>query len=320
MKAQTVGAESAEHGGMARAWPHRSVAARSVRRPGAHGLLPVALLILVLTDALAGPRRAAAGGLPPTEVVAAVAAAYGSGGTLAVVVSRQLTPDADVPARAADARTARLMRLSADNGEVASRPFPSASMVKLYLAEDVLRRARAGSITLTPQDHDLLARMIRSSDDPAASAVWVRFDGPQIVRAVAQRFGLTATSPPARPGQWGETMTSARDLARFLALLPVVAHPADAAQLLAWMRSATPIAADGFDQQFGVFGTIPDAVGVKQGWMCCVGGYRHLHSVGVVGTRVVVLLSEVPSAVGYAQAKAWLSAAGAQVPVPRGGS
>ena len=38
--------------------------------------------------------------------------------------------------------------------------------------------------------------------------------------------------------------------------------------------------------------------------MCCVGGNRHLHSVGVVGHRVVVLLSEVPRAVGYDEARA----------------
>jgi hypothetical protein len=175
-------------------------------------------------------------------------------------------------------------------------------------------------VVLSPADRELLARMIRSSDDPAASSLWVRFDGPRIVRSVAQRYGLTATSPPARPGQWGETMTSARDLARFLTLLPVVAHPDDATQLLEWMRSATPIASDGFDQRFGLFGTIPDTPAVKQGWMCCVSGVRHLHSVAVVGTRVVVLLSEVPARVGFGQARAWLSAAGAEVPVPRGGS
>jgi hypothetical protein len=45
---------------------------------------------------------------------------------------------------------------------------------------------------------------------------------------------------------------------------------------------------------------VPPAGGsaVKQGWTCCVGGLRHLHSVVVVGTQVVVLLSQVPGAVG----------------------
>ena len=148
----------------------------------------------------------------------------------------------------------------------------------------------------------------------------MRFDGPRTVRAVALRYDLTGTSPPVRPGQWGETMTTARDLARFLALLPVLAHPEDVALLMEWMASATPIAADGFDQRFGLFGTLAGGPAVKQGWMCCVGGYRHLHSVAVVGTLVVVLLSEVPRSVGYDQARAWLDAAGRAVPAPRGGS
>ena len=283
------------------------------------GLLPLALLVLLLTEALGEPRRAQANGVPPAEVVAAITAAYGTGGMVAVVVARQLTLDPDLPVRAAEVRAARFIARSADNGQVAQRPFPSASMVKLFLAEDVLRRARAGAVVLSAEDRHLLARMIRSSDDPAASAVWVRFDGPRTVRVVAQRYDLTGTSPPVRPGQWGETMTTARDLARFLALLPVMAHPDDVALLMEWMASATPIAADGFDQRFGLFGTLAGGPAVKQGWMCCVGGYRHLHSVAVVGTRVVVLLSEVPRAVGYDQARAWLDAAGRAVPAPPGG-
>jgi hypothetical protein len=121
------------------------------------------------------------------------------------------------------------------------------------------------------------------------------------------------------PGQWGETTTTARDVARFLALLPSVAHPDDAASLLGWMSGATPQAADGFGQQFGVFGTAPAMTPVKQGWMCCVGGNRHLHSVGVVGARVVVLLSEVPRAVGYDEARAALTAAAAALPPPPSG-
>ena len=284
------------------------------------GLLPLALLVLVLTEVLVDPRRAQAHGVPPAEVVAAMTAAYGTGGTVAVVVASQLTIDPSLPVRAAEARAVRFIASSADNGRIARRPIPSASMVKLFLAEDVLRRARTGAVVLSAEDRQLLARMISSSNDPAASAVWVRFDGARTVRAVALRYDLTGTSPPARPGQWGETMTTARDLARFLTLLPVLAHPDDAAQLMAWMAAATPIAADGFDQRFGLFGTLAGGPAVKQGWMCCVGGYRHLHSVAVVGGRVVVLLSEVPSSVGYDQARTWLDAAGRAVPPPRGGS
>jgi hypothetical protein len=275
-------------------------------------LLAVALTCLVAGSVLA-PGRAAADGPPPAEIIPAMTAAYGSTGTLAVVVATQQSRRAGLPPRAVEARSARLLALAGDNG-LADRPFPTASMVKLFVAEDVLHRARTGQVSLSADDLATLQVMIARSDDPAASEMWVRFDGARIVRDVAVRYGLRGTAPPAVRGQWGETITTARDLARFLSLLPVVAHPDDAATLLEWMRGATPIAADGFDQQFGVFGTVQGTPAVKQGWMCCVSGQRHLHSVGVVGHRVIVLLSEVPRSVGYAAARAALSAAAATIP------
>ncbi|TFV66199.1 UNVERIFIED_ORG: LppW family protein [Bacillus sp. AZ43] len=289
------------------------------RRHGPPGprrvLLPLTLFALLLAEVLLAPdRRAAAGGPPPAELLAAAASAYPPVGTLAVAVARQQ----DVVAasiRAAEARSARLARATAGNA-AADRAFPAASMVKLFVAEDVLRRARAGVLALRPDDPALLEAMIRRSDDPAASALWVRHGGGRMVTDVARRYGLTGTAPPVVPGQWGQTVTTARDLARFLSLLPVAAHPDDAATLLGWMRSADGVAADGFDQRFGLFGTAPPRTAVKQGWMCCVDGARHLHSVGVVGRRVVVLLSEVPRAVGYEQARAALTAAAAALPPP----
>jgi hypothetical protein len=256
----------------------------------------------------------AADDVTPADIVPAVTAAHGDLGTFAVVVADQEERQTDVSIRAAEARTAQVLARTAGN-ELADRPFPTASLVKLFLAADVLHRARTGEVALTPADRAQLEVMIRSSNDPAASDLWVRFGGAQAVRDVAVRYGLTDTAPPRRWGQWGETTTTAADLARFLTRLPVIAHPDDAEALLGWMRTATPIASDGFDQEFGVFGTLPGAA-VKQGWMCCLAGQRHLHSVGVVGGRVVVLLSEVPSSVGWDRAEAALDAAAAAVPVP----
>ena len=284
------------------------------RLPRVGALLPLVLLAALVV--LPSP-PARAGGPPPADLVAAITAAYGSEGTLGVVVARLQRPARGLSINAAEARSARVAAATAGNGPAAHRPFPTASMVKLYLAEDVLHRARAGRIALTPDDLGLLEWMIRSSDDPAASALWVRYDGDRMVRDVAARYGLTGTAPPTIPGQWGQATTTARDLARFLSLLPVVAHPDDAAALLGWMREATGRAADGFDQRFGLFGTAPPATAVKQGWMCCVGGSRHLHSVGIIGARVVVLLSEVPRAVGYDAARAALTVAASAVPPPR---
>jgi hypothetical protein len=190
-------------------------------------------------------------------------------------------------------------------------------MVKLFMAEDILHRARTGGLPLTREDFALMQVMIRSSDDPAASTLWVRHGGARMVSDVAARYQLSGTAPPLRAGQWGLTTTTARDLARFLSLLPVVAHPADAGALLAWMRTATPVAADGFDQRFGLYGSVPGMPAVKQGWMCCVGGNRHLHSVAVIGRRVVVLLSEFPEPAGDDAGRAALGAAAAALPPPR---
>jgi Beta-lactamase enzyme family len=286
------------------------------RTPGSRALLPLLLLAVLVGGLLLAPeRRAAAGGPPAAQLVPAVVAAYPPVGTLAVAVARQQTPVAGLSIRAAEARTARLTA-SAAGSAAADRPFPTASMVKLFMADDILHRARTGRLVLRADDPGLLRDMISRSDDPAASTLWVRYGGGQMVTDVARRYRLAGTAPPASPGQWGQATTTARDLARFLAVLPSAAHPDDAAALLGWMREATALGADGFDQRFGLFGTGLPQVAVKQGWMCCVGGSRHLHSVGVVGNRVVVLLSEVPRSTGYDTARAALTAAAAVIPPP----
>ena len=280
------------------------------------GQVALALLALILAGTvLPAQRPAAAGGPPATQVVPAVVAAYPLPGTLAVVVAKQLVPVAGLSVRAAEARSARLAATGAGNA-AADRAFPTASMVKLFIAEDILYRARTGRLALRADDPALLREMIRGSDDPAASELWIRYGGGQMVTDVARRYRLTGTAPPVVRGQWGEATTTARDLARFLALLPSAAHPDDAAALLGWMGEVTALAADGFDQRFGLLGTASPQTAVKQGWMCCVGGNRHLHSVGIVGHRVVVLLSEVPRGTGYDAARRALTAAASAIPAP----
>jgi hypothetical protein len=277
------------------------------------------VLALLLTGALLAPTGPAAADIPAppgvvSGIVPAIVAAYGQAGTLGVAVTRQVgrpgTPGAPVAACTGAGVGA------VDEGSDADRPFPTASLVKLFVAEDVLHRARVGLLPLTGEDLVLLQDMIRRSDDAAASRLWVRYGGGRMVVDVAARYGLTGTTPPASPGQWGSTITTARDVACFLARLPGVAHPADARALMSWMRTATPVAADGFDQRFGLLGAVPGLPAVKQGWMCCLGGKRYLHSVGVVGSRVVVLLSEVARSGGYEAGAAALSAAAAVVPPP----
>jgi Beta-lactamase enzyme family len=280
-------------------------------------IVPLVLLTLVVVEALLPPDRQAAAGAPPAaQLVPAVVEAYPPVGTLAVFIARLHVPLDGLSIRAAEARSARVAA-SATGNAAADRPFPTASMVKLFMAEDILHRARTGQLTLGADDPVLLQDMIRRSDDRAASALWDRYGRGQMVAAVARRYRLAGTAPPSEPSQWGEATTTAHDLGRFLALLPTVAHPDDAAVLLRWMRTATPLGADGFDQRFGMFATAPPLTAVKQGWMCCVGGKRHLYSVAVACSRVVVLLSEVARSTGYDDARAALTAAAAAIPPPR---
>lgn len=251
--------------------------------------------------------------MPSSPVTAAAAAGSLPGATVAVAVVEQ--PDLVQRRPARGPRTVPAPRPSL-SGPEAERPFPTASLVKLFVAEDVLRRARAGQVVLDDRDRAWLREMVRSSDDDAASALWVRFGGGRMVADVAARYGLTGTGPPLVPGRWGQAVTTARDLAVFLARLPVLAHPDDAAALLGWMAEVTPVAADGYDQRFGVL-ALPGPVAAKQGWMCCVDGMRHLHSVGIVEGRVVVLLAEAPAGVGDAAVRSLLDTVAAAVPRPR---
>ncbi len=239
----------------------------------------------------------------------AAQAAFGPVGSLVAVV----TP-ADPPApvgTSADAasRTAEGTSVAGD----ADYPVPTASLVKLYLAEGILTGARRAGTPLPAEDLARIEAMLTSSDDPSASQLWVTYDGPAVLADVVARYGLTATTPPSPdPGAWGSSRSSAADLARFLTALPDVAHPDDAALVLGALGRATPAGADGFDQSFGLLSpALGGADAAKQGWMCCVDGARHLHSVGLVDDRVVVLLGTFPPDLDWSAARGALDAAAA---------
>ncbi len=190
----------------------------------------------------------------------------------------------------------------------ADRPVPTASLVKVLVVEELLTREAAGTVVLTAADRDRMAAALTASDDAAMNALWVRHDGAALVAAAAARHRLTGTAPPPVPGRWGLAPTTARDVAAVLSAVERGARPADAV-LRAWLRGVTPTAADGFDQVFGVLGG-NGAVAAKQGWMCCVGGLRHLHSAGVLPDgRVLVLLGEFPGDTSWATAATALDGA-----------
>lgn len=172
------------------------------------------------------------------------------------------------------------------------RTYTSASLVKLFIALEVLSRGGPA---------DDVQRMLSRSDDDLASRFWSGYGGPRIVSRWATTMGLRATKPPADPGRWGDTEITASDMVRVYRYLTEQAAASSRTTILDALEDATERGSDGFRQYFG----IPDGAGghkwaVKQGWSCCR-PTRMLHSTGLVDDRyIVVVLTENPRAVSDA--------------------
>jgi hypothetical protein len=193
---------------------------------------------------------------------------------------------AEITAAVLDRNTGALVT----NGN--DRSFAIASVVKLFIADDLLLQVAKGQTTLSPDDRELLDVMLRSSDDSAAELFWNRSGGIAIIDRVVRRYGLTATKPPTNY-RWFNTTSTATDLVRYYdkLLAGTGGLPGEQASIiLANLAASTPTAPDGmvpggiYPQRFGIPEGLPgDPVAVKQGWMCCIGSdWMHL-STGVVG-------------------------------------
>ncbi|WP_233576389.1 serine hydrolase [Saccharopolyspora rhizosphaerae] len=181
-------------------------------------------------------------------------------------------------------------------GANAELPMYSASLVKIIAAVELVERG-----PLTPQDRSLLQRALGPSDDEAMNALWDRHGGESLITGAVARMHLQQTRPPDETGRWGQTTTSARDLAAVFDHLLSQVSVADREFLLSALHAAPEEGADGVDQDFGLMAV--DAHAVKSGWMCCQKGKVWLHSAGVVDPEhrryVVALLSAQPSSAGY---------------------
>ncbi|CAJ1506406.1 hypothetical protein [[Mycobacterium] holstebronense] len=180
-----------------------------------------------------------------------------------------------------------------------SRPIATASVVKLFIADDLLLRKPEGG--LSADDRAALDSMLRASDDGAAETFWNQNGGNAIITRVASRYGLANTSPPSN-GAWWNTISTAPDLARYYDMLLNGSGglpPAQANIIINNLAQSTPSGLDGYPQRFGIpEGLYDEPVAVKQGWMCCIGNnWMHL-STGVVGADrryIVVIESLQPS-------------------------
>jgi hypothetical protein len=141
--------------------------------------------------------------------------------------------------------------------------YRSASLVKLLIALDYLESRWPD---VPHRDRELLEAMSRASDDAAASELWVRGGGQDIVRRMMRRIGLADTAPPEPPGMWGYTATSATDVTKIYQYLLNETDLSIRELLMGDLRGWTKRAADGFDQSFGVPSAVREPGAIKQGW------------------------------------------------------
>ena len=184
---------------------------------------------------------------------------------------RQAT--ADAAASGADIETVVLDR---NTGQIVSngdnKPFPIASVVKLFIADDLLLQESEGKTTLSAADRKSLDVMLRSSDDGAAQNFWDRSGQNAIIARVKARYGLTGTTAPYN-GHWDVTQSTASDLVHYYDMLLAGSGglpPEQANVIISDLAQSTPTGTDGYPQRFGIpEGLYAEPVAVKQGWFCC---------------------------------------------------
>lgn len=178
--------------------------------------------------------------------------------------------------------------------------FFTASLSKLMLVVDMLDR----DVPLSDSDRRLITRALSLSDDNAMNALWTKFDGYNAMTRVANSLGMVGTQTTSDRSQWGEVKVSPAGYARLYQHIMNEMTDDDEAVIVTALNAATPAAADGFNQFFGLLGG-PLKAFAKQGWMY-YGSRLYLHSAGVVmngaDSYAVVLMSAQPSSSGTARA------------------
>jgi hypothetical protein len=177
----------------------------------------------------------------------------------------------------------------------------TASVAKLFIADDLLLSESQGKTVLSADDHRALDAMLESSDDGAAERFWGQDGGGSIITQVASRYGLSSTTPPS-DGRWWNTMSTLTDLIHYYDMLldGTGGLPPERAKIIVNdLANSTPNGLDGYPQRFGIpDGLYAEPVAVKQGWMCCIGAdWMHL-STGVIGSdrRYIMVVQSLQAA------------------------
>ncbi|WP_329110940.1 class A beta-lactamase-related serine hydrolase [Micromonospora sp. NBC_01699] len=105
---------------------------------------------------------------------------------------------------------------------VGTRPFQTASIVKVDILAALLLRAQQQGQQLTATDRQRARPMIVSSDNAAASALYQRIGRVNGLTAANRTLGLSETTPNVH---WGMTKTTAADQVRLLAAITAADGP-----------------------------------------------------------------------------------------------
>ncbi|SDC49236.1 Beta-lactamase class A [Actinokineospora iranica] len=183
----------------------------------------------------------------------------------------------------------------------------TASTIKLGMVVDLLHRQRAGKIVLTPVDRALMTAMLHSSDDDAATTLWLRYSGVDHLtfNAAFPQYGLTSLRPQPGYGRifpyWGFQKCTPDDLDRLINHVLDRVPAEDRAFILDQMRAVAP------NQQWGVWGAGPGGrPGNKDGWSEEDGGWV-MNSVGFVGPGeryTLAIMNNLRGQGGYDEGKA----------------
>lgn len=170
------------------------------------------------------------------------------------------------------------------NGPPAHEALFAASLTKLFIADNLLFRQQAGQLVLPAGDRALLEATLTDSDDSAADQLYQRYGGEQMIAEVAARYALPSLRPTNQAGFWELTTISAVDLIRWYDAFLATAAPTVVEFMVGLLRASPELAADGFNQYFGIPRALPGQVwAIKQGWMSGVRDSTFMHTTGLLG-------------------------------------
>ncbi len=105
-----------------------------------------------------------------------------------------------------------------------------------------------------------------------------------MITEVATRYSLPTLRPTNQPPLWELTAISAVDLVRWYHAFLATAAPTVVEFVVSRLRARAELAADGFNQYFGIPRALPGQVwAIKQGWMSGVRDSTFLHTTGLLG-------------------------------------